>query len=514
MRRDHRWLLLFIIVVVAFATAIILNTDHTKTDIAEFKNTIDIDNSDLDINWSNYKTTNINLSESLTITESGTYHLTGNLTNGSITIDAPLSNVRLILDNVTIVSSDSPAIICDSAEDLVIESAGKNTLQDGKTYSSDYDEDVTGAVYSKSDLTFQGDGTITIAASYQDAIVGKDDIKFASGTYKITAADDGIRGKDSVYIVDGNFTIDSVNDAIKSTNDTELTKGFVLIENGNLNLTSEKAKGIKATKTILINNGNIGIDTFDDAIHSNNYLGITDGTINITAGDDGIHADRELIIDGGSIHIARAYEGLEAQVVTINNGDIDLTTNDDGINAGGGADDSSQNRPGANPFAADENCILTINDGNIHINASGDGVDSNGWLYFNGGTTTIDGPTTDGNGALDSGMGIIMNGGEVLAIGSSGMAETLGNTSSINNVSIYLNSTQPANTTLTITDSEDNIIVEHTSTKQFAHIAYGSSKLQFGGAYTLYLDDEEIAKFTVNNITTVVGSPQNNFSPR
>ena len=511
MRRDHRWLLLFIIIVIAFATAIILNTDHTKTDIAKFENALDIDNSDLDINWNEYKTTDIALTEPLKITESGTYHLTGNLVNGSITIDAPLSNVRLILDNVTIVSNDSPAIICNSAEDLVIESVGKNTLQDGKTYSSSYDEDITGTIYSKSDLIFQGDGTLNLVANYQDAIVGKDDVKIGSGTYYITATDDGIRGKDSVYIVNGNITIDSMNDAIKTTNDTELTKGFVLIENGNLNLTSEKAKGIKATKTILINNGNISIDTFDDAIHSNNYIGITDGIVNITAGDDGIHADRELIIDGGNIHIARAYEGLEAQVVTINNGDIDLTTNDDGINAGGGADDSSQNRPGANPFAADENCILTINDGNIHIDASGDGIDSNGWLYINGGTTTIDGPTTNGNGALDSGMGIVMNGGEVLAIGSSGMAETLGNTSAINNISIYLDTIQAANTTLTITDSEDNIIVEHTSTKQFSHIAYGSAKLQFGGTYTLRLDDEETIKFTVNNITTTVGNPANNF---
>ena len=236
--------------------------------------------------------------------------------------------------------------------------------------------------------------------------------------------------------------------------------------------------------------------------------------MNVSAGDDGIHADRELIIDGGDVHINRAYEGLEAQVVTINNGDISLTTNDDGINAGGGADQSSQNRPGANPLSADENCILNINGGNLYINSAGDGVDSNGWLYFNGGTTLVDGPTNNGNGALDSGMGIIMNGGEVLAVGSSGMAETLGNTSSINNISIYLDTAQSANATLTITDSEDNIIVEHTSAKQFSHIAYGSPALQFGQTYTLYLDNEKIAEFTISNITTIVGEKQNNSFPK
>ena len=124
----------------------------------------------------------------------------------------------------------------------------------------------------------------------------------------------------------------------------------------------------------------------------------------------------------------------------------------------------------------------------------------------------MDGPTNNGNGALDSGMGIVMNGGEVLAIGSSGMAGNLGSTSNVLNISIFLTAIQPANTNLKIKDSAGNIIVEHDSSKQFSHLAFGSPKLQFGETYALYLNDEESTTFTISGITTTVGKERNNFS--
>ena len=253
------------------------------------------------------------------------------------------------------------------------------------------------------------------------------------------------------------------------------------------------------------------IDTHDDAVHSDNYVGITGGQININSGDDGIHADRELIIDGGTIKVVKAYEGIESQLISINDGDISLITGDDGINAGGGADESSKNRSGSSPFDADENCILSINGGNIYVNSAGDGVDSNGWLYFNGGTTVIDGPTNNGNGALDSGLGIVMNGGKVIAIGSSGMAENLGNTSSIYNISIYLSAIKPAGTTIEIKNSSDETIFSHTTAKQFSNITAGSEDFTVGGTYRLYLDGGLTEEFTVSNITTTVGKDANNF---
>ena len=509
-RHTTKWVFSGLALVVLLVVAIIINNNHPISDVNKVQGTIDADNGDLKINWSRYGTYDIALSGAYTIAKSGTYHLTGSIEDGAIIINTSNEDkIRLILDNVSIKNSSGPAIICYEADDLVIELVGENTLEDGAKYVADYDEDVTGTIYSKADLTFQGEGTLNLVANYQDGIASKDDLKFNSGTYNIVAADDGIRGKDSVYIVDGDFKINAKGDAIKSTNEITAGKGFVLIEKGNFDLVAVN-KGIKATNSILIYSGDFNIISTDDSIHSNNYVGIINGNFVIDSGDDGIHANKELIIDDGVIDIKKSYEGLEAQAITINNGNVSIMSSDDGMNAGGGADNSTMNRKGAGAFDADTNCVLVINGGNIYVNASGDGIDSNGYLYFNGGTVIVDGPTNNGNGALDSGAGIVMNGGIVIAVGASGMAETLGSNSTVNNVSIYFSSAQTADTKITIKNSSNETIIEHTPAKAFNHMSVGTSEFKTGGTYTIYIDDVEYQTFTISSITTTVGNSNTN----
>lgn len=511
---DWKWAvsgLVLIGLTVGLAVAINLNYNHNGDNASNIAGTINIDNGDSKINWDRYPSYNIELTETYTITSSGTYYFTGTLDDGSIIIQADAEAVvRIVLNGVTIKNSSGPAIACYSADDLVIVVQGENYLEDGLKYSSSLDTDVTGAIYSKSDLSFTGDGSLTVKANYEDGIVGKDDLTFRSGTYNITATDDGIRGTDSVHIENGSFIISATGDAIKSTKETDTTKGFILIENGSFDITAT-GKGVKAVNSILIYGGDFTIKTTDDAIHSNNYVGITGGAINITSGDDGIHADARLIIDDGTINITKSYEGLEAQRISINGGTISIVASDDGINAGGGADSSSQNRTGANPFDADENCELAINGGTIYVNASGDGVDSNGYLYFNGGTVTVDGPTNNGNGALDSGAGIVMNGGTVIAIGASGMAETLGSSSSIYNISVYFTSSLSAGTKIEIKNSSNETILSHTSAKTFNHLSAGTSAFKNGETYTIYINGSEYQSFTISGITTTVGNGNGSF---
>lgn len=506
-----KYILLGLALIVVLIAAFIINENHKTTSSDMVAGTINVDNGDLKINWDRYDTYDIELSETLTITKSGIYHLTGSLTDQNIIVNVTDGKVKLILDNVTIKNSNGPAIACYEADDLVVELIGENTLEDGKTYAKNYDEDVAGAIYSKSDLTFEGEGTLNLTANYQDGIVGKDDLKFNSGVYNITAADDGIRGKDSVYIVDGSFTITAKADAIKSTNETTAGKGFVLIEKGIFEISSG-AKGIKAVNSILIYDGTFSITSTDDAIHTNNYIGIVGGKITISSGDDGIHADKELIIEDGEITIEKSYEGLEAQAITVNGGKISIKSSDDGMNAGGGADASASNRPGAGAFDADTNCVLTINGGEIYVNASGDGVDSNGYIYFNGGTVVIDGPTNNGNGALDSGVSITQTGGTVIAVGSSGMAETLGSNSTVNNISVYFTSSNKAGTVITIKNSAGETILSHTSAKVFNHLSAGTEAFKQGETYTIYLDGTKYQSFTISSTTTTIGN--SNMNPQ
>lgn len=289
-----------------FGTTIMLNNSYNQHDSGNFSGTLDIDNGDEKINWSRFENfeVELNKSEAVHITKSGVYHIVGTLTDQNITVNVIDGKVKLILDGVTIQNQTGPAIYCQEADDLAIELKGENILSDGKTYAASYEEDVAGVIYSKADLTFKGDGLLIITANYQDGIVGKDDVKFSSGTYNIASFDDGIRGKDSVYIKDGNFTINAKGDGIKSTDDKRAGKGFILIESGNIYVASS-VEGLEA-RNIYINGGNLNITASDDGINVSNSRGIlefTGGKTYINASGDGVDSNGRIHFSGGVVII-------------------------------------------------------------------------------------------------------------------------------------------------------------------------------------------------------------------
>lgn len=453
---NYKWLLAIPVAVIAIVVGIVVNDNLGHSSSENISELIDIDNDDLDIDWTKYSTYDFNLSETVNIYKSGTYNITGTLNAGGININVEDGFVKLILNNVSITNPNGPAISCTAGDELVIELVGENYLKDGSSYDSKLDEDIKGTIYSKADLTFTGEGFLNVTANYQDGIVSKDDLTFRNGTYNIYAQDDGIRGKDSVRITDGDFVINAGADAIKSNNETDNAKGFVYVEKGK---------------------------------------------ILISCGDDGIHAERYLIIDDGEIEIAKSYEGLEAPNITINNGAISVNSNDDGINAGSGTSESNTPRPGG-MMDADESCVVTINGGSIYVNAAGDGIDSNGYVYINGGSVVVDGPTNNGNGALDAGIGFVVKGGEAIAVGSSGMADTFGVNSTIDSISYYLSSTYNAGSKIEIKDSNGDMILTHTSAKKFSHIAAVSEKFMIGETYTIYINGKSISKILLVSTVT------------
>ena len=554
-----------VIAIIGLGVVIIFNKNESVEDLSSTNTTdsIDIDiNTDDDdekIDWSVYENVSYKLTKSLNITSEGVYNLTGTITNGSITINTS-GNVKLVLDGVSITNKSGPAIYVKQAEDVVIELANesKNYLEDGSAYSG-YDADVIGTLFSHDDLTLQGTGSLEVISNNEDAIVGKDDLKFVSGTYIINATDDAIRGKDSVYIQDGTYTITSGGDGIKSTNDTDTSKGYILIENGTFNITStldamqaetklsikngtytietgggsgivstdstwgnweppttssstkksDSAKGLKATKNLVIENGTFDFNTSDDAIHCNSYAGIKNANITISSGDDGIHADNELIIDSGNIDITKSYEGLEAAKMTINGGTISIVASDDGINIAGGQDSSAQSRPGANNYAQTSNNTLTINDGTIYINSTGDGIDVNGSAYINGGNIQVDGPSRGGNGALDYDSVFQVNGGTLLAAGESGMLQGCSSSSKIYNVTIIFKNNYGSDDKITITDSNNNEVISYSSKNGYNSLVIASPKFESGQTYTIKVNNSTYDTFKISNITTTVGTSNN-----
>ncbi|MCI5967648.1 MAG: carbohydrate-binding domain-containing protein [Tenericutes bacterium] len=244
---------------------------------------------------------------------------------------------------------------------------------------------------------------------------------------------------------------------------------------------------------------------YQDGIVSKDDLKIINGNYTISSADDGIHADTEIIIDNGNIDIKESYEGIEAAKITINNSDIKIVASDDGINVAGGSDQSSMNRPGVNNYTNNTTNILTINDGNIYVNASGDGIDINGNGYIYGGTIIVDGPTSNGDNALDYDGELVVNGGSLIAAGSSGMVQGISSNSTQYNATIIFSNSYTGKK-ITITDENENTILEYTPTKTYQAVTVSSGKLKKGTTYTIKIDNETYTSFTVSSISTTVGT--------
>ena len=251
---------------------------------------------------------------------------------------------------------------------------------------------------------------------------------------------------------------------------------------------SASTKGIKADGRLYINGGTFTINSADDSVHSNSAVTINDGTYTLTTGDDGVHSGEALEINGGTITISESYEGLEGLTVTINDGDIDITSSDDGINAAGGTEEmgfGGMGNDSTDDTSTDE-MWMEINGGYIHVLAGGDGIDSNGDITVNGGEVYIDGPSDNGNSAIDYGdrSACYINGGTVVAIGSSGMAEDISDDSDQQVMLVKLDSQKEAGE-VTLTDSDGNEIITYTALKSYDCIIISTKDLEAGQTYTL-----------------------------
>lgn len=327
--------------------------------------TLNIDDSDLRINWNRYPDFTVELTETLTIRKSGIYNIYGELTDGMIIVDVgdEVGKAKLVLHDVKINNNSGPAIYVKSADDVVIESAAgtNNELSDGTFYDAQFDAKVNGAVYSLGDLTLQGEGKIKIRGNYQDGVVSKDDLTFRSGEVEINAVDDAIRGKDSVHVAGAKIGAISGKDGLKATNSEFPDKGFVYIESGE---------------------------------------------VNVSAGDDGISAMNAIVVNGGRVDVRESTEGMEGRKIVINGGNISINARDDGMNASSSVDE--------NGFTTNDDALeLVINGGEIYVKSDGDALDSNGNLTINGGNVDLYARVE----ALDASGRLAIHGGEIVING-------------------------------------------------------------------------------------------------
>ena len=199
----------------------------------------------------------------VTITQEGCYILTGSLNDGTIVVNAPdTAKLQLVLDGVDISSSSSAAIYILEADKVFITTAAgsENSLNNGGEYVAVDDNNIDAVIFSKTDLTLNGSGTLNINAEAGHGIVSKDDLVLTSGSYEIEAASHGLSGKNSVRIANGSYTIVSGKDGIQSENSDDGELGFIYISGGSFDIDAQ-GDGLSAACAMQIDGGDFDICT-------------------------------------------------------------------------------------------------------------------------------------------------------------------------------------------------------------------------------------------------------------
>lgn len=471
----------------------------------------------------------------LKISNGGVYILSGNF-DGQILIDAKdTEKIQLVLGGAKINADKKAAIYVKSADKLFITTVKdtENKISCTGEISADGETNVDGAVFSKCDVSVNGNGSLEVICENGHGIVSKDDLTVGGGKLSVNSSNHGLNGKDSVRIAGGEISIDCGKDGIHSENTEDSTKGFVYIENGSFAVSSvgdgisasaivqisggdftiktsgtgeTSAKGIKAGTSVILTGGSFKITATDDGIHSSMNTVIDGAEAVINSGDDGIHSDNNVSVNSGKLEIAKSYEGVEGQTVNFTGGDITIVSSDDGVNAAGGSDEENGfGGHGGDKFfggGKDENTeggYINISGGNITVQAEGDGLDTNGTIYVSGGVTMIFGPSNGGNGSLDYGKSAEITGGTVFAAGARGMAQNFAQASQ----GSFLTDTSLSSGEIVIKNSQGEEIFSCEPTVNYSCLLFSSPEITEGETYTVSAGGNE---YTIEMTSVIVGN--------
>lgn len=420
----------------ASSTGTTSTVSDSKSTSVKYADLVSVDADDTNVSWTETDSTLITLKGKtatvtgsgasgvkatnglVTISKTGTYVLSGELTDGQIVVNvADKGVVKLVLNGASIHDNDSAGIYIKKAGKAVItvEKGTKNVVSDGKTYvyADSSTDEPNAAIFSKADLTFNGTGELTVTGNYKEGITSKDDLKIISGSIRVKAADDGIKGKDMVAIQAGSIKVDAKGDGIKSNNNKDTTKGFVAIAGGTFNIISGN-DGIQAETTLVMDGGTFNVVTAGGSVNAPDKSEEGPGGMNFGGGRGPNGPDGSMEGFTPPTNMGTPPDGAppadmsvkpnasSSNASTSSGATSDSNTNAD--NAGATADEGSTS---AKALKAGTN--LTVNGGTYTIDSMDDSLHSNTNVTVNGGTLNIQ----SGDDGIHAGQALTINGGSI-----------------------------------------------------------------------------------------------------
>ena len=394
----------------------------------------------------------------LTISAAGTYVVSGNCADGSITVKADTENVTLVLNGLELTSTTTAPIVCGKSTGVTIavQSGTQNTLAD--TAANNKDNENASADAESAVLKCKDGAQVVLCGS---------------GTLNISAA-----GKNG----------------IKSGTENEGRKASLTIRELTLNIDAQENDAVNAEQTLNVESGTLNISAGDDALHS-------DYTLNIGAEDTA----------GPAITISTCNEALEGATLNIFSGTIDITATDDCLNAANGdlTDyDFSMNIFGGtiNAYTSggdgfDSNGSMTITGGSIAVwtanAADNQPLDADGAITITGGTVLAAGGGAGMGYTIDASQGYVTYGGGMGADSTVRLSK---------------------DSAFTIADASGNTVYSGTALCDASYVFYCAPDVTADSDYTLATGSTALATATAQTGTSRasfggMGGGQNGMTP-
>ncbi len=418
----------------------------------------------------------------LSITQGGTYVLSGSLDGQVFVQVADTEKVHLVFNGFSLTCADNSPLYCEDADKVSITLADgtENSVTDnGSGFVQGTDPGngrYAGAIHSKCSLTINGNGSLSVVTTYRHGVVCNKNLRIVSGEISVQAAEDGLKGKNSLSARGGTVRVAADGDGLKVSEEEDPEKGYLVLEGGDYTVECD-GDGLDVSRLIQVTGGTLRVKSGDHALRSLGDVKIGGNAVlelDAYSGSEdsdakGIKAEGDVKVSGGSLRVTRSFEGIESRegFVKITGGQVELTSSDDAISA---------------------ETLIEVSGGSLFADARGDGLDSNGDIVFSGGTVVVQGPTNNANGTLDCGDdgGVIRtDGGVLLAYGSAGQAK-FPDAGSSAQCYVRIDAELTEGTVYSLRGADGSAVCTFVLRQDAQSVCISVPALQSGAKYTLY----------------------------
>ncbi len=477
--------------------------------------------------------------DSISIVESGSYRLTGTMTEGHIAVEA--DGVELIWDGAQIACSTAAPLSAHGDLALTLTENG-GTLSDARP---DWYLDGGGAAIAAGGIVrVSGAGALNVTAQAGDGLRAAG-LRLEGGALNVAAGGNGVHleaeaGETAFELTGGQLAVEADGIGVYAGGDAALRGGDLRLTSGADGLYVEGALTVSggaaqvsagggagaasptaayydsffgydpfdlffgspyyggydnggyearvydavSAAEIVMEDGSLVLDASGDALRADGALTMTGGALSITCGGDGLRAGGDVAVSGGVIWVDECETGLSGANVSVESAEVSI------VSAGAGLYALSERGGDAS----------VLDGAKLTIAAGGDGIAAGADVYLAGGETSI--CCSGRSGApLNAAGEVFADGGTLIAVGGSDES-AIAEDSAQAVLRARFNGTLREGVRVVVENEDGQAAFSFEPEADFSRLLLTSPALQQGGTYTLYVEGEALGMATVDGAET------------